>query len=75
MVAQVTRALSHHSGRNGGEMNDFAIGDIVQVTGTTMTGNVGTVVSIDDKRGKYLVRISDVTQNYFTADELKPFSP
>ncbi len=55
-------------------MNDFAIGDTVQVMGRTMTGNVGTVVSIDEKRGKYLVRITDVTQNYFTADELKLFS-
>ncbi len=55
-------------------MSDFAIGDTVQVTGPTMTGNVGTVVSIDEKRGKYLVRITDVTQNYFTADELRLFS-
>ncbi|MFK0240533.1 MULTISPECIES: hypothetical protein [unclassified Microbacterium] len=55
-------------------MNDFAIGDTVQITGRTMTGNVGTVVSIDEKRGKYLVRITDVTQNYFTPDELKLFS-
>ncbi|MFI6480216.1 KOW motif-containing protein [Nonomuraea sp. NPDC050663] len=56
-------------------MNDYAIGDTVQVTGAAMTGNVGTIVSIDDKRGKYLVRIGAVTQNYFTAEELKPFSP
>ncbi|MFJ6532352.1 hypothetical protein [Microbacterium sp. NPDC091662] len=55
-------------------MSDFAIGDTVQITGPTMTGNVGTVVSIDEKRGKYLVRITDVTQNYFTPDELKVFS-
>lgn len=31
-------------------MSDFAIGDTVQITGPTMTGNVGTVVSIDGKR-------------------------
>ncbi|EQM73230.1 MULTISPECIES: hypothetical protein [Microbacterium] len=55
-------------------MSDFAIGDTVQITGPTMTGNVGTVVSIDGKRGKYLVRITDVTQNYFTSEELKLFS-
>jgi transcription antitermination factor NusG len=58
----------------GGNMSDFAIGDTVQITGSTMTGNVGTVVSIDEKRGKYLVRVTDVTQNYFTPEELKLFS-
>jgi transcription antitermination factor NusG len=63
------------AGRNGGpEMQDFKIGDIVQITGSVMSGNVGTVVSIDEKREKYLVRISDVTQNYFASDELKRFS-
>ena len=55
-------------------MNDFTIGDTVQITGATMTGNVGTVVSIDRKRVRYLVRITDVTQNYFAPDELKLFS-
>ncbi|MFJ5985036.1 hypothetical protein [Lentzea sp. NPDC092896] len=55
-------------------MGDFKIGDTVQITGTTMTGNVGTVVHFDDEREKILVRITDVTQNYFSADELKAFS-
>ena len=55
-------------------MNDFAIGDTVRITGSTMTGNVGTVVSFDEKRGKILVRITHVTQNYFTPDELEPFT-
>lgn len=55
-------------------MDEFAIGDTVQVTGTTMTGNVGTVISKDQERHKYLVRISAVTQNYFTADELTKFT-
>lgn len=54
-------------------MAEFKIGATVQVTGTTMTGNVGTVISFDEKREKYLVLISAVTQNYFTADELKLF--
>lgn len=56
-------------------MPKFAIGDTVQVTGAVMTGNVGTVVSIDTKRDKYLVRITDVTQNYFTEAELTFFEP
>ncbi|WP_181064496.1 hypothetical protein [Pseudoclavibacter sp. AY1F1] len=54
-------------------MAEFKVGDTVQITGATMTGNVGTVTSFDEKRGKYLVLISAVTQNYFTADELKLF--
>ena len=54
-------------------MPDFAIGSTVQVTGPVMTGNVGTVVSIDTAAARYLVRITDVTQNYFTADELTLF--
>lgn len=54
-------------------MTDFKVGDTVQVTGSTMTGNVGTIISIDERRAKYLVLVSAVTQNYFTADELKIF--
>ncbi|WP_170292431.1 hypothetical protein [Mycolicibacterium grossiae] len=54
-------------------MPEFAIGSTVQVTGPVMTGNVGTVVSIDTAAARYLVRITDVTQNYFTADELTVF--
>ncbi|MFD4638612.1 hypothetical protein ACFWN2_14945 [Lentzea sp. NPDC058436] len=56
-------------------MGDFKIGDTVQMTGTTMTGNVGTVVHLDDDRGKVLVRIDAQTQNYFTPGELKIFQP
>ncbi|WP_169305781.1 KOW domain-containing RNA-binding protein [Renibacterium salmoninarum] len=54
-------------------MDNFKIGQTVKITGKTMTGNVGTVVHLDEKRGKYLVRITDVTQNYFDADELELF--
>ena len=56
-------------------MKELKIGDTVQITGAVMTGNVGTVVSIDEKRGKYLVRVGGATQNYFAADELKIFTP
>jgi hypothetical protein len=55
-------------------MNQFAIGDTVQITGPIMTGNVGTVVSYDTKRDQYLVRIDAVTQNYFLAHELRTFT-
>ncbi|WIX74852.1 hypothetical protein QRX50_25065 [Amycolatopsis carbonis] len=55
-------------------MEDFAVGETVRITGTTMTGSVGAVAHVDDKRQKYLVRVSDVTQNYFSADELEHIS-
>jgi hypothetical protein len=45
-------------------MADSAVGDTVQVTGTTMTGDVGTAVHIDEARGTYLVRVSDTSQTY-----------
>ncbi|MFJ8795455.1 hypothetical protein ACWEQC_46200 [Streptomyces shenzhenensis] len=54
-------------------MGAFAVGDTVTVTGKTMTGNVGIVIHIDEAKNRYLVRISAVTQNWFTADELKPY--
>lgn len=55
-------------------LEEFKIGDTVQITGTSMTGNVGTVVHLDEKRQKYLVRIASGMQNYFTGDELKRFT-
>lgn len=56
-------------------MDKFAVRDTVQITGPTMTGNVGTVVYLDEKRQKYLVRITDETQNYFTEGDLRMFTP
>ena len=46
---------------------------VTSVNGQTGVVNVGTVTSNDEKREKHLVLISAVTQNYFTADELKLF--
>lgn len=54
-------------------MGEFSIGDTVQVTGPVMTGNVGTVVHVDEKRGTYLVRITDETQNVFAPSDLHLF--
>jgi len=54
-------------------VNEFAIGDTVQITGTTMTGSVGTVVHLDEKRGKYLVRVTPQLQDYFVPEDLKRF--
>ncbi|QEV99789.1 hypothetical protein F6J84_06555 [Microbacterium caowuchunii] len=55
-------------------MDEFKVGNTVQVTGSVMTGNVGTVIWIDKKRERYLVLITPQTQNYFTASELKIYS-
>ncbi|MCD2168176.1 MULTISPECIES: hypothetical protein [Microbacterium] len=55
-------------------MNAFAIGDTVEISGPVMSGNVGTVVYLDEKRGTYLVRFGGVTQNYFSPADLKPYS-
>ncbi|MCR2824957.1 hypothetical protein [Microbacterium sp. zg.Y909] len=55
-------------------MQDFTVGDTVQATGSRMTGNVGTVIWIDEERERYLVLISPQTQNYFTADELRRYA-
>lgn len=54
-------------------MDEYKIGDTVQVTGKIMPGSVGTVVHLDQKRQKYLVRITDETQNYYSAEELELF--
>ncbi|MBA8794745.1 hypothetical protein FHX74_002364 [Friedmanniella endophytica] len=54
-------------------MDTFTVGDTVQITGPTMTGNVGTVIWVDEKAERYLVRITPATQNYFTAAELELF--
>ncbi|MEQ3552893.1 hypothetical protein WIS52_20695 [Pseudonocardia nematodicida] len=54
-------------------MDEFAIGDTVQITGSLMTGQVGTVVYLDEPNGKYLVRVGGLSQNYFTADEIEKF--
>jgi transcription antitermination factor NusG len=55
-------------------MSDFKIGDTVQITGSVMQGSVGTVVSYDEERQKYLVRITGEIQNYYPAHELKLYS-
>lgn len=56
-------------------MAALSIGDIVQATGATMTGNVGTVVSYDEQRERFLVRIDAVTQNWFPEGDLRRFDP
>lgn len=52
----------------------FEVGDIVRVTGAVMTGNVGTAVHVDHQRQQYLVRVTDVTQDYSAEDDLELFT-
>ena len=53
-------------------MNVFEIGDQVYSRLGTMQ-IVGTVVSIDEKTGKVLVRFSAVQQDWYEADEIRHF--
>ncbi|MFE5901209.1 hypothetical protein ACFQ67_27850 [Streptomyces sp. NPDC056488] len=55
-------------------MEKFKVGDIVRITGSVMTGNIGTVVHLDQKHERYLVRVTDLTQNYFPESDLEPYA-
>lgn len=55
-------------------MAEFQIGDTVTIIGTIMTGSVGTVVYLDEKQGKYLVRVGGSAQNFYDPDEIELFS-
>lgn len=55
-------------------MNDFTVGDTVQVQdGDVMKGMVGTVVYWDDAEWKWLVRVGAVQQNWVSPEHLKLF--
>ena len=49
-------------------MSDFKVGDIVTIPATKV---IGTVVYINEKRQKYLVRINGVQQLYYMEKELE----
>ena len=54
-------------------MNKYKIGDMV----TVYFGNIpmiGPVVSIDEKRQKYLVRFNPHQQMYYSEAELTPYT-
>ncbi|NLR32046.1 hypothetical protein [Levilactobacillus tujiorum] len=52
----------------------YKIGDLVLAkVGTAPL--VGVVVYQDVKRDRYLIRFSGVQQDYYSADELTPYSP
>lgn len=56
-------------------MDEFKIGDTVQIKEGIRSASVGTVVYLDEPRNQYLVRIGADFQNYYTADQLELFQP
>ena len=55
-------------------MNDFQIGDTVQIIDGAIKHSVGTVVYLDEPREKYLVRIGGSMQDYYSADQIEKFT-
>ena len=53
-------------------MEKYQIGDLVYAKLGTLPV-VGTVVNINSKIGKYLVRFSAVQQDWYTEEELTPY--
>lgn len=53
----------------------FKIGDTVRIKGLSMKGSVGIVVHHDEKRGKYLVRVTDMLQDYYVPEDIELFVP
>jgi hypothetical protein len=52
-------------------MSGYEIGQSVQVKGRDGTDTTGTIISWDDTRQQYLVRVDgDEGQHYFASDEL-----
>ncbi|WP_293695458.1 hypothetical protein [uncultured Agrococcus sp.] len=56
-------------------MDEFKIGDTVQIKEGARIGSVGTVVYLDEPRNLYLVRVGADYQNYFAADGIELFRP
>ena len=56
----------------GYKMEKYQIGDLVYAKLGTLPV-VGTVVNINSKIGKYLVRFSAVQQDWYTEEELTPY--
>lgn len=52
-------------------MNKFKVGSQVELPKEMHPGVPGTVIMVDEKKEKYLVRFNGVQQQYFTEDQLK----
>lgn len=55
-------------------MNEFNIGDTVQIITGPMKHSVGTVVYLYEETGKYLVRTGVGAQDYYSPDQIELFS-
>lgn len=55
-------------------MDDFTIGDTVQIIDGAMKHSVGTVVYLDEPREKYLVRVGGSMQDYYAAEQIVKFT-
>lgn len=58
--------------KGGRTMEKYQIGDAVYAKLGTFPV-VGTIVAVDTKAEKYLVRFSGVQQNWYTEEELIPY--
>ena len=54
-------------------MDKYSAGHLVYAKLGTLSV-VGTVVYRDPKTGKYLIRFSNVQQNWYSEDELTPYN-
>jgi hypothetical protein len=52
-------------------MRGYVPGETVKIVGPFSIGNVGTIISGEDSRGRYLVRITERMQTYYSADDLE----
>ena len=53
-------------------MDTFKVGDTVRVLeGDVMKGTVGTLVSWNDRKQKWLVRVADIQQNWVGPEHLE----
>lgn len=55
-------------------MAEFNTGDTVTITGEPMNGKTGKIEVFDEERSKYLVRVNDLAQHYYSADEIEPYN-
>ena len=56
-------------------MDEFKIGDTVQILTGPMQHSVGTVVYLYEAEKTYLVRVGGNMQQYYRADEIQLFQP
>ncbi|MGO1514974.1 hypothetical protein [Agrococcus casei] len=56
-------------------MDEFKVGDTVQILAGPMRHSVGTVVYVYEAEKTYLVRVGASMQQYYKPDEIRLFQP